>query len=73
MTPEIAKKLLPLVNVKRNLDALEMYMESRITATHRSMEQGDDMKAVYQAQGAIQELRRFRTLRDEVIVKAENK
>ena len=55
MTPEIAKKLLPLVNVKRNLDALEMYMESRITAMHRSMEQGDDMKAVYQAQGAIQE------------------
>jgi len=70
MTPEIAKKLLPLVNVKRNLDALEMYMESRITDMHRNMEQGDDMKAVYQAQGAIQELRRLRTLRDEVISKA---
>ena len=70
MTPEIAKKLLPLVNVKRNLDALEMYMESRITGKHRNMEQGDDMKAMYQAQGAIQELRRLRTLRDEVISKA---
>ncbi|OUW92801.1 MAG: hypothetical protein CBD88_08035 [Flavobacteriales bacterium TMED228] len=70
MTPEIAKKLLPLVNVKRNLDALEMYMESRITDMHRNMEQGDDMKAMYQAQGAIQELRRLRTLRDEVISKA---
>ncbi len=70
MTPEVAKKLLPLVNVKRNLDALEMYMESRITDMHRNMEQGDDMKAVYQAQGAIQELRRLRTLRDEVISKA---
>jgi hypothetical protein len=34
------------------------------------MEQGDDMKAMYQAQGAIQELRRLRTLRDEVISKA---
>jgi hypothetical protein len=70
MTPEIAKKLLPLINVKRNLDALEMYMESRITDMHRNMEQGEDMKAIYQAQGAIKELRRLRTLRDEVIAKA---
>ena len=70
MTPETAKKLLPLVNVKSHLDALEIYMESRITDMHRNMEQGDDMKAVYQAQGAIQELRRLRTLRDEVISKA---
>ncbi len=70
MTPEIAKKLLPLVNVKRNLDALELYMESRITDMHRNMEQGEDMKAMYQAQGAIKELRRLRTLRDEVISKA---
>ena len=70
MTPDIAKKLLPLVNVKRNLDALEIYMESRITDMHRNMEQGDDMKAMYQAQGAIKELRRLRTLRDEVICKA---
>ena len=70
MTPEVAKKLLPLVNVKHNLDALEMYMESRITDMHRNMEQGDDIKAMYQAQGAIQELRRLRTLRDEVISKA---
>ena len=70
MTPDIAKKLLPLVNVKRNLDALEMYMESRITDMHRNMEQGEDMKAMYQAQGAIKELRRLRTLRDEVISKA---
>jgi len=70
MTPEIAKKLLPLVNSKNNLDALEIYMESRITDMHRNMEQGDDMKAMYQAQGAIQELRRLRTLRDEVISKA---
>lgn len=70
MTPDIAKKLLPLVNVKRNLDALELYMESRITDMHRNMEQGEDMKAMYQAQGAIKELRRLRTLRDEVIAKA---
>ena len=70
MTPEIAKKLLPLVNSKNNLDALEIYMESRIIDMHRNMLQGYDMKAMYQAQGAIQELRRLRTLRDEVISKA---
>jgi hypothetical protein len=45
-------------------------MESRITDMHRNMEQGEDMKAIYQAQGAIKELRRLRTLRDEVIAKA---
>ena len=30
MTPEVAKKLLPLVNTKKNTDALELYMEERV-------------------------------------------
>lgn len=72
MTPEIAKKLLPLVNTKRNVDLLELYVEDRISEAHKLMEQSDDLRVIQMAQGAIKELRRFKTLRDEVTKKAEN-
>lgn len=72
MTPEIAKKLLPLVNTKRNVDLLELYVESRISEAHKLMEQSEDLRVIQMAQGAIKELRRFKTLRDEVTQKAEN-
>ena len=72
MTPEIAKKLLPLVNTKRNVDLLELYVEARILESHKLMEQSDDLRVIQMAQGAIKELRRFKTLRDEVTKKAEN-
>ncbi len=72
MTPEIAKKLLPLVNTKRNVDLLELYVEARISESHKLMEQSDDLRVIQMAQGAIKELRRFKTLRDEVTKKAEN-
>ena len=72
MTPEIAKKLLPLVNTKRNVDLLELYVEARISESHKLMAQSDDLRVIQMAQGAIKELRRFKTLRDEVTKKAEN-
>ena len=72
MTPEIAKKLLPLVNTKRYVDLLELYVEARISESHKLMEQSDDLRVIQMAQGAIKELRRFKTLRDEVTKKAEN-
>ena len=72
MTPEIAKKLLPLVNTKRNVDLLELYVEARISESHKLMEQSDDLRVIQMAQGANKELRRFKTLRDEVTKKAEN-
>ena len=72
MTPEIAKKLLPLENTKRNVDLLELYVEARISESHKLMEQSDDLRVIQMAQGAIKELRRFKTLRDEVTKKAEN-
>jgi|TARA_Y100001937_G_C7035858_1_gene292310 hypothetical protein len=72
VTPEIAKKLLPLVNTKRNVDLLELYVEARISESHKLMEQSDDLRVIQMAQGAIKELRRFKTLRDEVTKKAEN-
>lgn len=72
MTPEIAKKLLPLVNVKRTVDLMEVYAEARIAEAHKIMEQSDDLRVIQMAQGAIKELRRFKTLRDEVTKRAED-
>ncbi len=73
MTPEIAKKLLPLVNVKRTVDLMELYADTRIAEAHKLMEQSDDLRVIQMAQGAIKELRRFKTLRDEVTKRAEEK
>ena len=73
MTPIVAKKLLSLVNTKKHLDALDEYMHERTLAAHLIMEQATAPKDWYQAQGAIKELRRLKTLRDEVTQAAEDK
>ena len=72
MIKEVAKQLLPIVNVKKNTDALEVYMNHRIDELHKLLEQHEDMYNITKAQGAIQEVRRLKTLRDEVIARAEN-
>ena len=72
MTPEVAKKLLPLVNAKKTTDALEIYMNERIKDSQKILEQSTDMVVIHMAQGAIRELRRLRNLRSEVIARAEN-
>ena len=71
MTPEVAKKLLPLVNTKKNTDALELYMEERIKDSQKILEQSTDIVIIHMAQGAIRELRRLASLRSEVVSKAE--
>tara|TARA_R100000742_G_C4256270_1_gene74138 strand:+ start:678 stop:905 length:228 start_codon:yes stop_codon:yes gene_type:complete len=73
VTPSTAKKLLSLVSTKKNVDALEEYMNERVNAAHLVMEQAIDPKDLYQAQGAIKELKRLKTLRDEVAHSAEDK
>ena len=72
MIKEVAKKLLKLVNVKSNTDLLELYMNDRISIIHKQMEQAPNMQDVNQMQGAIKELRRLQTLRDEVIAGAKD-
>ena len=72
MKKEVAKKLLKLVNVKSNTDLLELYMNDRISIIHKQMEQAPNMQDINQMQGAIKELRRFQTLRDEVIAGAKD-
>lgn len=71
MIREIAKKLVPLVDSKKNSDLLELYMNHRIEELHKLLEQHEDMYNITKAQGAIQEVRRLKTLRDEVIARAE--
>ena len=71
MITEEAKKLLPLVSVKKNTDILEAYMEYRVAELHKLLEQHEDIYNINKAQGAIQEIRRLKTLRDEVIARAE--
>ena len=71
MIKEVAKQLLPIVNVKKNTDALDVYMEYRVAELHKLLEQHEDIYNINKAQGAIQEIRRLKTLRDEVIAKAE--
>jgi hypothetical protein len=68
---DIAKKLVPLVDSKKNSDLLELYMNHRIEELHKLLEQHEDMYNITKAQGAIQEVRRLKTLRDEVLARAE--
>ena len=71
MIREIAKKLVPLVDSKKNSDLLELYMNHRIEELHKLLEQHEDMYNITKAQGAIQEVRRLKTLRDEVLARAD--
>ena len=51
---------------------MEVYADARIAEAHKIMEQSDDLRVIQMAQGAIKELRRFKTLRDEVTKRAED-
>ena len=73
MIKEVAKKLLKLVNVKSNTDLLEFYAKERVQILYRQMEQLASVDEIRQIQGAIREIKRLTTIRDEVIEKAKDK
>ena len=73
MIVDVARKLASFVNIKKNMDSLEIYMESRIEDMHKVLEQTEDIREVHMAQGAIRELKRLKTLRDEVLASNEKK
>ena len=73
MIKEVAKKLLKLVNVKSNTDLLEFYARERVQILYRQMEQLASVDEIRQIQGAIREIKRLTTIRDEVIEKAKDK
>jgi hypothetical protein len=65
------RSLLPLVNDKDQMDRLSEYALNRINQHRDHLEKEKDRDRVLEIQGAIRELRRFATLRDEVIKGAE--
>lgn len=60
-----------LVNDKDQMERLEEYVAERIRHHRNNLEKQKDMNRILEAQGAILELKRFKTLRDEVIKGAE--
>ena len=56
-----------MVNDKALMEKLQRYADLRIEMHRGSLEREKVTFRIYEMQGAIAELRRFRTLRDEVI------
>lgn len=71
MDKQFYRSLLPLVNDKDQHQTLKDYADRRIKQMHGLLETTKDHNRILEIQGAIAELRRFHTLRDEVIKGAE--
>jgi alanine-alpha-ketoisovalerate/valine-pyruvate aminotransferase len=67
MTKDQARKLLPAVNDPQLFPLIKAYTQQRIDVLRSYLETADDPVKIHKLQGAIAELRRFDTLRDEVI------
>jgi hypothetical protein len=65
------RNLLPLVNDRSKLQLLQEYATSRISYMHGLLEITKDQSRILEIQGAIAELRRFDTLKDEVKERAK--
>lgn len=67
MKKEEFRDLLPLVNDHDQYDRLKSYADHRISVLRGILENQKDPIKIYELQGAIAELRRVVTLRDEVL------
>jgi hypothetical protein len=67
MTKDQYRELLPLVNDYEQYGRLRTYAVQRMEVLRTQLETQKDPTRIYEIQGAIAELRRFSTLRDEVI------
>lgn len=67
MNKEISKKILPLVNDVEKYPLLQDYIDDRIETMRNFLENTKDHQKVLEVQGAIAELRRFQTLRDQAL------
>jgi len=66
MEKETAIAILPLVNDLQNMEYLNFYIDKRIALLQKNLEAEPDEKVIRQLQGRIQELRRLKTLKDDV-------
>lgn len=67
MDKKTAKKILPLVNDVEKYPLLQDYIDDRIETMRNFLENTKDHQKVLEVQGAIAELRRFQTLRDQAL------
>jgi len=66
MKKEQYRELLPLVNDHDSMTRLALYAEHRLEVLRSYLETQKEPTKIYELQGAIAELRRIATLRDEV-------
>lgn len=67
MDKELAKAILPLVNDQNLYPVLMGYIDNRIEVMRNYLETQKDHEKVLEIQGAIAELRRFKTLREQAL------
>ena len=67
MEKVLAKKILPLVNDVEKYPLLQDYVDNRIETMRNFLENTKDHSKLTEVQGAIAELRRFQTLRDQAL------
>jgi hypothetical protein len=67
MEKVLAKKILPLVNDVEKYPLLQDYIDNRIETMRNFLENTKDHDKIMEVQGAIAELRRFQTLRDQAL------
>mgnify|MGYP001475722258 FL=1 len=71
MDKQFIRSLLPLVNDKTSMNLLQTYADARISQHLTQMSMETDMERVKRIQGAVAELRRISTLRDEITTGAK--
>jgi len=62
---QVASKLKPFCNNKRQWDAFCDYLDMIISEQHKKLEQSDNIVSIHQAQGAVQVLRSLKYLNEE--------
>lgn len=67
MTKDQFREMLPFVNDHEQFGRLKAYAMHRMDVLRTQLETQKEPTRIYEIQGAIAELRRFSTLRDEVI------
>ena len=67
MQKEVAKKLMPLATSPELYPILQLYVEDRIETMRGYLENTKEHTKILEIQGAIAELRRFQTLREQAI------
>jgi hypothetical protein len=71
MDRQFYRSILLLVNQKDSYEMLQSYVDKRIEISRIQLETCMDEHKIRMLQGQIAELKRFRTLRDEVVKGAE--